>query len=154
MFPGLRVGYLVSPSGFKQRIDAEIRNSIWMPVPLTLALASRLIYSGQARQIQQLQSELAQKRQKLARQLLTDCDYLAQPNGYHLWLKLPAPWTSETFSAKLKQQGVLVSSADYFCAQHQAHTAAVRISLMATKSEQELGFALKRIRQLLISADK
>ena len=152
MFPGLRVGYLVSPSSFKQRIDAEIRNSIWMPVPLTLALASRLIYSGQSQEIQQLQSQLAQQRQKLAAKLLTGCDYLAQANSYHLWLKLPQPWNSQRFSQNLKQQGILVSSADYFCAEHQMHTAAVRISLMATKTEQELSYALKRIRLLVCSS--
>lgn len=149
MLPGLRVAYLVSPSSFKQRIDAEIRNSIWMPVPLTLALASRLIYSGQALEIQQQQSQLANKRQSLAKRILVDCDYQAQRNSYHLWLKLPHPWSSEAFSSKLEQQGVLVSSADYFSAEHQPHTAAVRISLMATKTEEELGFALRRIKQLI-----
>ncbi|GAA6154323.1 PLP-dependent aminotransferase family protein [Pseudoteredinibacter isoporae] len=152
MLPGLRVGYLVSPSSFRQRIDAEIRNSIWMPVPLTLALASRLIYSGQALDIQQQQSQMATARQRLAKRLLAGCEYQAQSNSYHLWLTLPAPWSSDTFSTKLEQQGVLVSSADYFCAEHQAKTAAVRISLMATKTEEELGFALKRVRQLLLQA--
>ena len=151
MFPGLRVGYIVSPASFKQRIDDEIRNSIWMPVPLTLALAARLIHSGQSLKIQQLQSQLAMQRQKLAARLLDGCDYMAQPNSYHLWLNLPQPWSSEQFSQALKQQGILVSSADYFCAQYQQQTAAVRISLMATNTEQELSYALKRIRRLVFT---
>jgi len=151
MFPGLRIGYIVCPTSFKQRIDDEIRNSIWMPVPLTLALATRLIHSGQSLKIQQLQSQLATQRQKLASQLLAGCDYLAQPNSYHLWLKLPHPWSSEQFSLELKRQGVLVTSADYFCAQYQQQTAAVRISVMATQTEQELSYALKRIRRLVFA---
>ena len=152
MFPGLRVGYLVSPQGFKKRVDAEVRNSIWMPVPFTLALASRLIYSGQARDIQLQQTQLAERRQNIARHIFSGCHYQAQPNSYHLWLNLPSPWSSEEFSLQLKQQGILVSSADYFCAEHQTHTAAVRISLMAVKSEDALKFGLKRVRSLLSRA--
>ncbi|EPJ45237.1 MAG: hypothetical protein OFPI_37560 [Osedax symbiont Rs2] len=151
MFPGLRVGYIVSPISFKQRIDDEIRNSVWMPVPLTLALAARLIHSGQSLKLQQLQNQLAAQRQKLAAQLLDGCDFQAQSNSYHLWLKLADPWSSEQFSQQLKQQGILVSSADYFCAQYQQQTAAVRISLMATNTEAELSYALKRIRRLVFT---
>lgn len=152
MFPGLRVGYLVSPQGFKKRVDSEVRNSIWMPVPFTLALASRLIYSGQARDIQLQQAQYAERRQNIARHIFSDCHYQAQLNSYHLWLNLPSPWCSEEFSLQLKQQGILVSSADYFCAEHQTHTAAIRISLMAVKSEDALKFGLKRVRSLLSSA--
>lgn len=163
IFPGLRVGYIVSPKAFKQRIDATIRNTIWMPVPLTLALASKLIYSGQALAIQKKQNDIAVQRQKIAKRILSQLVYSAQNNSFHLWLTLPKLWTSERFSQALEKRGVLVSSADYFTVSDQATekdnddvkvndkttSAAVRISLMAAKSDDELIFGLNIIKKLL-----
>ena len=148
ILPGLRVGYLVSPPSFKRRIEAEIRNSIWMPSSLTLALTTKLIYSGDAIKIQKAQSELAEQRQKMAYRILQNCEFSAHKNSYHLWLKLPNGWSSEQFSEKLKQYGVLVASADYFCVKELISLAAIRVSLMAAKSNEELDYALKRIAKL------
>lgn len=147
VFPGLRVGYITAPLNFKQRIDAEIRSSVWMPAPLTLALASRLIESGQAKVIQKAQKQLAKKRQRLCAKLLQGCEYVSQLNGYHIWLLLPAPWTSEAFSEKLEQQGVRVSAAGYFNATADTSVPAVRISLMSPASEEELSFGLNIVKQ-------
>lgn len=163
IFPGLRVGFIVYPEAFKQRIEATIRNTIWMPVPLTLALASKLIFSGQALAIQKQQKDIAIKRQIIAKHILKGEQLSSQINSFHLWLTLPSPWTSDKFSQALEDRGVLVSSADYFRACHinnnqhnneiKSHEVnkneAVRISLMAAKSEDELIFALKTIKRLL-----
>lgn len=159
IFPGLRVGYIVYPESFKQRINATIRNTIWMPVPITLALASKLIYSGQALTIQNKQNNIAVKRQKIAKRILSQSEFSAQSNSFHLWLLLPKPWTSDRFSQALEKRGVLVSSADYFTVSHESSekytekgittNAAVRISLMAAKSDDELIFGLNIIKKLL-----
>lgn len=149
VFPGLRVAYIVAPEQYKIRIDAQIRQSIWMPAPLTLALASKLIFAGQAADIQRQQSEQAAKRQRLAAQFLVGFSYFSQPNSYHLWLLLPDVFTSESFCQALEQRGVLVSSSTYFNTSEQVACAAVRIALMAPNSEDELVFALKIIRTLL-----
>ena len=150
VFPGLRVAYIVAPTQYKIRIEAQIRQSIWMPAPLTLALASRLILAGQAADIQRLQSELAIKRQRIAAKMLNGFNYLAQLNSYHLWLILPDDFSSESFCQALEQRGVLVSSSAYFNAQQQAPCAAVRISLMAPATENELVFGLKIVVALLV----
>jgi DNA-binding transcriptional MocR family regulator len=168
IFPGLRVGFIVYPEVFKQRIEATIRNTIWMPVPLTLAIAAKLMFSGQALAIQHQQSEIARKRQTIARQILKaeelSVKISSQINSFHLWLTLPTKWKSEAFSKALEKRGVLVSSADYFMADENiinrisdkvkacdsfASQSAVRISLMAAKSEDELKFALHIIKELL-----
>lgn len=166
IFPGLRVGFIVYPESFKQRIEATIRNTIWMPVPITLALASKLIFSGQALDIQKQQSDIAAKRQIIARRILKAEKLSSQSNSFHMWLTLPKAWTSDKFSKALEKRGVLVSSAEYFKVEiptnksesaninidnslNTQNKSAVRISLMAANSEDELIFALNIIKNIL-----
>lgn len=148
--PGLRVAYIVAPMQYKIRIDALIRQSIWMPAPLTLALASRLIFAGEAAEIQRQQNKQAMSRQRIAAKLLLGFSYFAQPNSYHLWLLLPDTFSSESFCQTLELRGVLVSSSAYFNTLQQTPCAAVRISLMAPDTEDELIFALLIIAKLLV----
>ncbi|MFT2091002.1 PLP-dependent aminotransferase family protein [Paraglaciecola sp. 2405UD69-4] len=142
VLPGLRVGYLVAPESFKHQISGEIRNSIWMPVPLTLALASKLILSGAVNEAQEQQIEIACRRQRLAKRILKDCQYESQENGYHIWLILPPSWGSAAFCSALKKRGVMVTSAEYFESRSSKSTNGVRISLMSPSSDDELSFAL------------
>jgi len=159
LLPGLRVGYIVSPEAFQQRIDATIRNTVWMPAPFTLALASKLIHSGQAFSIEKEQHLIALKRQKIATRVLKPYVFSAQENSFHLWLTLPQGLTSKACCEALEVQGVLVSSADYFMVNSQeTHTEnstqyhtkfAIRVSLMAAKSDDELTFGLNIIKTFL-----
>jgi len=150
LLPGLRIGYLSYPKAFKQRIDAAIRNTIWMPVPIALALAAKFIYSGDADTIIEQQKATAMARQKIARQIFKDFSFSAEKNGYHIWLSLPYGWSSESFCKAAKRQGVLVSNAESFYTSNGAVQAAVRLSLMSAKSDDELRFGLNLIKQLLI----
>jgi len=149
IFPGLRVAYIAAPIQYKARIDAHIRQSIWMPAPMMLALATRLIFAGSAEKIQGLQSIQAQSRQQIAAKLLSGFEYLAQLNSYHLWLKLPASFSSEGFCLALEKRGVIVSNAAYFDVLPTRPCAAVRISLMAPATDEELIFALNIVVNLL-----
>lgn len=158
IFPGLRVGYLVFPEAFKQRVEATIRNTIWMPVPISLALASKLIFSGQALAIQKKQNDIAIQRQKIAKRILKGEVISSQANSFHLWLTLPQQWNSKSFCEALEDRGVLVSSSEYFRVDdpnnkskhiNNSTGSSIRISLMAAKSEDELKFALNKIKALL-----
>jgi DNA-binding transcriptional MocR family regulator len=158
IFPGLRVGFIVSPESFKQRVEATIRNTIWMPVPISLALASKLIFSGHAFSIQKRQSEIATKRQTIAKRVLKNVNLSSQVNSFHMWLELPDSWTSDHFSKALEERGVLVSSAKYFKVEApnkddqiiaESNKPYIRLSLMAANSDDELTFALNIINQLL-----
>jgi len=149
VFPGLRVAYIAAPEQYKARIDAQIRLSIWMPAPLMLALATRLVFAQEAAEIQHLQSEQASRRQRIAAKLLVGFEYLAQPTSYHLWLKLPAKFSSDSFCLALEKRGVIVSNATYFNALQTDPCAAVRISLMAPATDDELIFALHIVVGLL-----
>ncbi len=152
LFPGLRVGYITYPKGMQHRINAAIRNTVWMPSPLALALASKLIFSGQAKNIQEKQKEVSTRRQKLAVRIFKSFSLCAQKNSFHLWLSLPSKWTSESFSLVCKNNGVLVSSADSFNVNQQGinkNQEAIRLSLMSVKTDDELIFALNIIKKLL-----
>ena len=152
LFPGLRVGYITYPKGMQHRINAAIRNTIWMPPPLTLALASKLIFSGQANKIQEKQEEVSTRRQKIASKIFKSFNISSQINSFHLWLNLPKSLTSESFSLVCKNNGVLVSSADSFRVNRSEindNQEAIRLSLMSVKTDNELIFALNIIKKLL-----
>ena len=155
LFPGLRVGYITYPSGMQHRINAAIRNTIWMPSPLTLALASKLIFSGQANKIQEKQEEVSTQRQKIAVRILKPFSIKSQINSFHLWLNLPKNWTSDSFTLACKNNGVLVSSDNSFSVSHRSinkNYEAIRLSLMSVNTDDELIFALNIIKNLLSSS--
>ncbi len=149
LLPGLRVGYLTYPQSFKARIDAAIRNTVWMPVPLTLSLASKLIHSGDADKLITQQIETAKNRQQIVRNILGAYTLHAKENSFHVWLKLPEQWSAEKFCEVAKAKGVLISNNHSFLVGPRSTEEAIRISIMAVKSIEELRFGLEILKGIL-----
>ena len=148
--PGLRCGYIKTPDTEYERLAAFIRTTIWLPSPIVFAAASLLIASGEAFDMAKEQRNMAIRRQILAREILGHFEIHAQPDSYHLWLMLPEFWNTDAFTLAAKNKGILVSSASYFCADPRAPVPhAIRLSLMAIKSEPELMVALNKLADLL-----
>jgi DNA-binding transcriptional MocR family regulator len=142
---GLRVGFLKAPAEWAARIAVELRTAMWMTPPLMAELACRLIGSGAAEAMIAWKRDEMAKRHADARRHLPRWVAPDAPPAHHLWIPLPAPWTSETFVAEALRRGVRLAGTGTFAVGGAGPPAeGVRLSLLspATRSAAERGFAV------------
>ncbi|MEO4047976.1 PLP-dependent aminotransferase family protein [Pseudomonas sp. CAU 1711] len=152
ILPALRIGYLHAPQAMLSRFASMVRSSVWMPSPLMAQLASELIDSGQGRELAARQRQEAALRQQMARDILGIYELRGQANGYHVWLELPQPWSSDEFAYLARANGVSLVSGSQFLAERSGTTRGVRIALMAP-SRDELRLALTKLAGLLAAPE-
>jgi DNA-binding transcriptional MocR family regulator len=146
--PALRVAYLAVPDNrLALRAAAAIRATAALASPLTAAIASRWIEDGTASAVLKAIRAEAAARQKEAARILPAGSFAAQPEGFHLWLTLAAPWTRAQFSARLRPAGVGVVVSDAFALG--APPEAVRVGLGAAPTRSDVVRGLEAIAELL-----
>jgi len=150
--PGLRVGYILAPRGAADRIAAAIRAITWAGAPLMAEIASAWIRDGTADSIVRERRREAAARQALARAALRSADLLAHPQGHHLWLHLPEPWRSDTFTAEARRRGVKVTPSEAFAVERGLAPDAVRVCLGAPQSHEELEKGLRLVAETLAAS--
>jgi DNA-binding transcriptional MocR family regulator len=147
--PGLRVGYLQAPSAWCSKIAAVIRSDCWMTAPLMAEIVSRWIESGEMDRLNALQRARIDAEHAVASDALTGVAYRQAPTSSHLWLPLPEPWRAAEFAAALRQEGVLVKTADSFVIGRNAAPHAIRICMSGATSLDALARGLSLIRTTL-----
>jgi len=151
--PGLRAALIVTPGQEEAlQLTNSLRASLQMSVPLALAVATDWLRDGTANAIIKAVATEAAARQKIAAEALADHTYAADPNGHHLWLSLPAPWSSARFAAHLQRRGLGVVTADAFATRESAPNC-IRVALGAAPSRPTLVKALEILRQSLAASD-
>jgi DNA-binding transcriptional MocR family regulator len=153
ILPALRIGYLYSPARLLSRLTSTVRSTIWMPSPLTAHVASHVLSSGLHSTLVAEHRNEAAARQLIAKEVFAGRTLIGQPYGYHVWLKLPAPWRSDEFTTLARSNGVMIMSASQFEAERSGDVNAVRIVLMSPANREELRFALTKLASLLESND-
>src|SRR5439155_15178769 len=68
-------------------------------------------------------------RQRLAGERLSGFSLRADPNAYHCWWELPAPWRADTFVAAASRRGIAVTPAAAFAVGNGHAPNAVRLAL-------------------------
>jgi DNA-binding transcriptional MocR family regulator len=87
---GLRVAYLSGPTARKtQRMTSALRATSVMASPFTVRLATRWIEDGTAKQMLDAIRTEANARQAIAASELAKFSFMANPDGFHLWLTCP-----------------------------------------------------------------
>lgn len=152
ILPALRIGYLYAPPETLSRLSSMVRSSVWMPSPMMAQLASNLINNGMGDQLVKSQQQEAAARQQIVKEILGGYQIRTQPNSFHIWLELPAPWSCDEFANLARAHGVMVVSGSQFLAQRTTATSGVRIALMSP-SRVELKFALTKLASLLASPE-
>jgi len=147
--PGLRVGYVHAPDRLVGSLRAAITLSCWMPPPLMAEIASRWIEDGTADALNGHQREEATARQALARTALPADALRAHPNGFHVWLALPAHWQPDAFRRAAEQRGVKLLPGDVFSVDRTAATGAVRLCLSHESASERVTRGLATIAGLL-----
>lgn len=148
--PALRVAYLVVPGTAAAPLSRAIRATAAMASPLTAAVATRWIEDGTAQAVlDAIRAETA-ARQQLVRDILPAEHLATDPEAFHVWLRLPPPWTRADFAAGLRSAGIGVVTADAFAVGDPPE--AVRLGLGVPPSRADLAASLETVSALLGAA--
>jgi DNA-binding transcriptional MocR family regulator len=147
--PGLRLGMLLSPQRYLEPIAAAQHDLFLTCPPLMAELFKLWQGDGTALRLAQRQLVEARARHDLAREILGNRSYRAQPTSYHLWLPLPPPWRTSQFVAAAWERGVAIDPGSAFAVDRDQAPHAVRVSLSAAGSRERLGRALSVLAALL-----
>jgi DNA-binding transcriptional MocR family regulator len=147
--PALRIAYVVAPNSSEAlRLSGVLRAISVMASPLMSSLVSRWIYDGTIDDIAMAIKNENIKRQQLATRLLADFDYITDPEGHHIWLKLPINWRADDFADQASRLGVSIVPSSIF-AIGTSSAQAVRISLGLTPDTHTLENALSILVKLM-----
>lgn len=145
--PGLRIGFVRAPRRLVQGIAAAMRATDLMASSIAAELAAQLIASGDAGAAAARQREAARERQALAAAALSAAETMTAPTSFHVWLRLPEPWTAASFARHALARGIAVTQGDVFTADgHDPQ--AVRLCLCAVPDTAALGRALAEVADL------
>ena len=106
--PNLRFGVLIAPDRLFDRL-ADTQSALFLTCPALLAaLFTQWLEDGTADDlIRRQRSEIA-ARQAIAAACLDAIPHRTAPLSYNVWLPLPEPWRSSTFTSALIARGVAV----------------------------------------------
>ncbi|RYC33267.1 PLP-dependent aminotransferase family protein [Lichenibacterium minor] len=149
---GLRIAYLVAPSARTALpVAASLRAATVMASPITAALATRWITDGTADAVLGFVRAESIARQRLAVAALPAARVEADPHGFHVWMRLPDPWTRSAFASQVRSTGIGVVASDPFVAAGAAPEA-VRICLGGLANRDDVAHALDVIAHALDEA--
>jgi aspartate/methionine/tyrosine aminotransferase len=147
--PGLRVGYVEAAPAWLSKFAASMRADSWMVAPLLPEIATRWLESGAMEGLIAQQRQMTAQRLECARAVLHGLDFKTDAEFPLIWLPLPEPWRAGQFAAALRQAGVLVRTADHFAVGRSPAPHAIRISLNAPASVEQLEAGLQILKTLI-----
>jgi len=146
--PGLRVAFvLIRDPDERERFLVALRAFALMAAPLTAALATQWILDGSAGGLMEGVRREARLRHRMARHILAG-RYSGSGDGLHVWLALPAYWTSSQLARAAGSEGIAVTPAEAF-ATDAGYVNAIRISLGSIQDRGRLQAGLQRLSRLL-----
>jgi DNA-binding transcriptional MocR family regulator len=147
--PALRIAYIVCPSELDVlKLASSLRASNPTASPLLMAIATAWINEGILYRIADAIREESRVRQAIARKVLKNWHFAAQPAAHHLWLDVPVQWSAAEFSALARRSGIGIVPASAFSIAPTAPEA-VRLSLGAAPNRERLEQALVLLDRLL-----
>ncbi len=146
---GLRVGFLVVPTGVADKARGVLRSHCWMAPPLMAELAMRWRASDEGRALRVWQHKEIEARQAAVQRILGRYRFRTARTAFNVWLPLPEPWHSSPFVGRLAERGVRVQPADIFAVGRYPAPAAVRLCISSARSLADLERGLAIIAQTL-----
>ncbi|MES9685604.1 GntR family transcriptional regulator [Bacillus sp. AFS001701] len=147
--PGLRLAYVAVPSRFKESISKALYNLNISVSPLFSELAARTIVSNQFENIIKAHREQTIRRNQVVNKYLSNYTCLGSERGIFRWLLLPGKVTGAEFEKLAAQQGVQVYAAERFVVGKSCPERAVRVSVCAPDTLEELEQGLMILKRLL-----
>jgi DNA-binding transcriptional MocR family regulator len=161
--PGLRIGAMVAPDAFRDRLINALRATGWMAPPILAEVIARLIRNGGLEQQVALKRGKAAARWAIARRVLgrhlrrnsdsgkSDVG-MSEVAGFHVWLELPPGRTVTAFITQAALAGITLAPPSALQALDPAY-AGVRLCLGAIPTEAELERVLMILRDILESPE-
>src|SRR5215208_3080056 len=150
LFPGMRLGCVAAPPEMLDSIVGAVWASMIMASPIGADLLSGWIEDGTAARIAEWKRHEFGARQAMVRRLFEGERYQMHAGSPHIWLQLPARWSSESFVSHARARGVMVNASTQFAAGDQPPRA-VRVCLGPPRTRAGLEQALAIVRQTLAS---
>ncbi len=149
MAGGLRVGYVLAPESRAQALRGMVRLNNWMTPPLMAEIARRWMADGSGDELIAWQRQQARIRTELAIETLDGFTFASDPNAYHVWLDLPAPWRGESFRAEAARQGIRLASGEAFVVGRTPAPNALRICTGGRNSLEDVKRGLETLTRIL-----
>ncbi|KAA0933392.1 aminotransferase-like domain-containing protein [Streptomyces apricus] len=146
--PGLTVGFLAVPGDRVEAVAAALRSGGWTAGRFALEAGTAWIRNGTVERLVAQKRADAARRQRVVAELLDPFTVRADPNAYHAWWELPAPWRADTFTAAAAARGIAVTPGAAFAVGPRGAPDAVRLGL-ASVPLPVLGRALRTLRDVV-----
>ena len=147
--PGLRLAYVAVPSQYKEPISKALYNLNITVSPLLAELTARTVVSNQFELLIEGHRKQTIQRNQIVDRYLSDYKCLGVETGIFRWLQLPGKVTGAEFETLAEQEGVQVYAAERFVVGNSCPERAVRISVCAPNTIQELEQGLIILKRLL-----
>jgi DNA-binding transcriptional MocR family regulator len=146
--PALVVAYVLTPDAWSAaRLTSVMRATSGTVSSLSAAVTSRWIEEGTAERVVQAIRAEAKERLAIAARMLPRSQLVMPSEGFHLWLRLPEPWTSGEFVGGLRNAGMGIVGREAFSVGSSPE--AVRIALGASATREQLRSGLGMAADLL-----
>ena len=147
--PALRTGFLKVPAERSQEVIDGVAATMWSLSALLSAVAVRWINDGTAVAIRDARREEISGRHKLARRILGSLLPAGHPNSTLIWIELPEKVPALELVSKAMDHGVLFGPGHLFAASPATAPNAIRLSLGAAATPDELEAGLTLINRIL-----
>jgi DNA-binding transcriptional MocR family regulator len=114
LFPGMRLGCVVAPPALFDSVSKAVWASMLCVSPISGDLLCGWLEDGTAKRILEWKRHEVTARQAMAKRLLDGHRLQTMATSPHVWLHLPARWTTEGFAAEMRSRGVIVNAATAF----------------------------------------
>ena len=147
--PGLRIGVMIAPDAFRDRVINALRATGWMAAPLMAETVARLIRNGGLAQQVALKREKAAARYAIAQRILgRHLRASSDTVGFHVWLELAAGRTVTALITEAALAGITLAPPGALQSFDSALTG-VRLCLGAVPTDAELERVLTILRDIL-----
>lgn len=144
--PALRVAFVRAPGvAAALRLASDLHETAIMAPPINAALVSGWVLDGSFDRLVADMREEVRARRVIVAEELADLPYQAHPEGYHLWVPVPAGLTGRELAFALRGASIPVIAAERFAVDG-APDAAVRVSLGGLSGPDAIRRALRLLR--------
>ncbi|PYR70566.1 MAG: PLP-dependent aminotransferase family protein [Acidobacteria bacterium] len=149
LFPGIRLGCVVGSPAMVEKLTAAVWTTTICVPPISGDLLCGWMEDGTAARILEWKRHEVAARQGMAKRLLDGYRAQTHPFSPHMWLHLPARWTTDAFAAEMRSRGVIVNASTAFSVGDEGAPRAIRLCLGTPRTRAGLEQALARIAEAL-----